>query len=107
MEYDITARHFDLSQDLETKIEKSMSKLDRYSDRIISAHIFLELNGSHYNAELQLKTRSSLFNAKETSYDLYSSVDKIVKRVERQLKRHIDRLQSKKSREERGRTPYG
>ena len=96
MRYDITSKHFDRPQDLEARIEKSMGRLDKYSDRIISAHIFLELNGSRYEAELQLKTRDSLFNARETSYDLYSSVDQVVKKVERQMKRHVDRLQNKK-----------
>ncbi len=102
MEYDVTTKHFELPEDLRGRIKKSMGKLDRYADRIIGAHMFLELDGSRYKVELQLKTRSSLFNARETSYDLYSSVDKTVKKIERQLRRYIDKLHGKKTVKRKG-----
>ena len=97
MRYDVTTKHFELSEENKAKIGKSLSKLDRYSDRIIGTHVILELTGSRHRVELNVKTRSSLFNAHETSYALDRAVDEVVRKVERQLRKHIDRLQQRKT----------
>lgn len=95
MKLRITARHFELNGDMKEFSEKHFSKLERYFDHILDVHLTLTKEGYRYTAEANLKVYGAIMTGKVTSNDVYVSIEKLVPKIEAQLKRYKDRLKSK------------
>ncbi len=95
MQLRITARHFEMNGDLKEFSEKHFSKLDRYFDHIVDCHLTLTKESYRYTAEANLKVYGAIITGKVTSNDVYASIEKLVPKIEAQLKRYKDRLKSK------------
>jgi putative sigma-54 modulation protein len=96
MQIRTTARHFDLTDDLKDFAEKNIGKLRRYFNHIIDSHLILEMEKSRMTAELKLKVYGTVLTSKHRSFDMYDSVEKVIDKMEGQLKRYKGKLQDKK-----------
>ena len=96
MQIRTTARHFDLTDDLKDFAEKNIGKLRRYFNHIIDSHLILDMEKSRMTAELKLKVYGTVLTSKHRSFDMYDSVEKVIDKMEGQLKRYKGKLQDKK-----------
>ncbi len=97
MQIRTTARHFDLTDDLRGFAEKNIGKLGRYFDNIIDSHLILDMEKSRMTAELKVKVYGTVLTTKHRSFDMYDSVEKVIDKMEGQLKRYKDKLKDKKA----------
>ncbi len=97
MQIRTTARHFDLTDDLKNFAEKHIEKLERYFNHIIDSHLILEMEKSRMTAELKLKVYGTVLTSKHRSFDMYDSVEKVIDKMESQLKRYKEKLTDKKA----------
>ena len=97
MQIRTTARHFDLTEDLKDYAERQTAKLSRYFGNIIDSHLIMEMEKSRMTAELKLKVYGTVLTSKHRSFDMYDSVDKVIGKMEVQLKRYKERLQDKQA----------
>jgi putative sigma-54 modulation protein len=97
MQIRTTARHFDLTDDLKIFAEKQIGKLERYFNNIIDSHLILEMEKSRMSAELKLKVYGTVLTSKHRSFDMYDSVEKVIDKMEGQLKRYKGKLIDKKA----------
>ena len=97
MQIRTTARHFDLTDDLKSFAEKQIGKLERYFNHIIDSHLILEMEKSRMSAELKLKVYGTVLTSKHRSFDMYDSVEKVIDKMEGQLKRYKGKLTDKKA----------
>ena len=98
MEIRTTARHFDLTDDLKNFAENAIEKLERYFNHIIDTHLILDAEKSRMTAELKVKVYGTVLTSKVRSFDMYDSVEKVIDKMEGQLKRYKGRLKDKKVR---------
>ena len=96
MENRITARHFDLTPELKEFVEKQISRLNRYFNHIIDCHIILDMEKSRATAELKVKVYGTILNSKESSFEMYASVEKVISKMEAQLKKYKGKLKDTK-----------
>ena len=96
METRITARHFDLRPELKEFAEEQISRLERYFDHIIDCHLILDLEKTRMTAELKLTVHGTVLNSKESSFDMYASIEKVLAKMEAQLKKYKAKLKDKK-----------
>jgi putative sigma-54 modulation protein len=96
MQIRTTARHFDLTDDLRDFAEKHIQKLGKYFNNIIDTHLILEMEKSRMTAELKLKVYGTVLTSKHKSFDMYDSVEKVINKMEVQLKRYKGKLKDKK-----------
>jgi putative sigma-54 modulation protein len=88
MEILLTARHFKVSDNLKTYIESETLQLDKLSVEILECHVILIKEKINYFVEIALKVPHDMLTAKEYSDNFYKSVDKVVKKLERQIKKY-------------------
>ena len=94
MDLRITARHFVLDDETKDYVEKQITSLTKYFDRIIDAQITLTYNGHHvYNIELSVILSGKTLIAKTESHELKLGIDK----MERSIKDYHDKLMGTKS----------
>ena len=100
-----TARHFDLTDDLKDFAEKQIGKLERYFNHIIDSHLILQTEKSRMTAELKLKVYGTVLTSKHRSFDMYDSVEKVINKMEAQLKRYKGKLKDKKAKQAQKSSP--
>ena len=98
MEIDISGRHFKVTEPLKETIEAKVSKLDKYSLKLESVHVVLEVQKFHHMAEITLRGKNLRLTAKEESADMYAAFDRCLGVVQLQLARQHDRRKDHKAR---------
>jgi putative sigma-54 modulation protein len=96
MEINTTARHFELTPAIREHGEKRLQKLTRYFDRITKTNVVLIREKHRQIAEITLHVNGSDLVSREESNDLFLSIDRAVENLERQIKRHKERLIERK-----------
>lgn len=96
MKITITGRNMKVGARLNDRIEKKLSKLERYFKDDVEAQVKL----SHENSirqivEITLYLDGAILRAEETSNDMYMSIDKAIARLEGQIRRHRTKLERK------------
>lgn len=94
MQVRITARHGQLSDATREKISAKFAKLARL-DRLTSIEITVDLeHKENPSVDVQVSTdRKHDFVATERSGDLMASIDGVLHKLERQLKKHKEKVQ--------------
>ncbi|MBC8527367.1 MAG: ribosome-associated translation inhibitor RaiA [Candidatus Cloacimonetes bacterium] len=92
MQITITARHFELSESIRDYAEKSIRGLKKYFEQIIVADMILSIEKNRNIAELNVKVKKLNLVSKSREKDMYAAIDSSVKKMERQVKRHIGKL---------------
>ncbi len=82
-----TARHFEASDELVEHSRKKMRKLKRYFNDIINVDLVMSVEKIRHIAEVTVHVNGHDFVAKEESDNMYKSVDKTAKDLERQIKK--------------------
>lgn len=96
MDIGITARNFDLTENLEEYAKKKATKLERYSHHIISSDLILERDKSFCVVELTLQVKHSTITSKVKDHDLYMGMNEVFKKIERQLHKYEEKFRERK-----------
>jgi putative sigma-54 modulation protein len=99
MQLSTTFRHMDASQAVREYAAEKLDKIKKYfSKEPISAHAtFAVERGFHHVADLNITLPSGIvINAKETTEDMYSSIDLATARIERQVRKWKDKIRDHK-----------
>jgi putative sigma-54 modulation protein len=92
-----TARHYDLAPALKDYAEEKVVNLKKYFDHIVTAHVIFSLEKYRHKVEITLHVNGKDFVSAEESDDMYMSVDRSVDKLERQLRRHKEKVKGRKS----------
>lgn len=96
MQIDITFKNMDSTDALKDYASKRLSKLDKYIDRPTEVHIVLSVEKRRHKADVALSADGVVINAVEITEDMYSAIDMVIDKLERQVKKHKEKLQDKK-----------
>ena len=96
MQTDITFKNIDSSDALKDYAFKRLSKMDKYIDRTAEAHVVLSVEKRRHKADVTLTADGAVINAVEITEDLYSAIDMVMDKLERQIKKHKEKLKAKK-----------
>ena len=99
MQLSTTFRHMDASQAVREYAAEKLDRIRKYFHREpISAHATFSVErGFHHVADLNITLPSGIvINAKETTEDMYSSIDLAAARIERQVRKWKDKIRDHK-----------
>lgn len=97
MQVNITFRHLDPTEALKTHVRDRVQHVQRYIDRAGEAHAVLHVENLDHHAEITVKAGRFLLRGTAKSPDMYASIDAAADRIERQLKKHKERLRDHKA----------
>ena len=87
MKVSVTARHFSLSNRLKEHAEERLSRLSRFTDTLLHAHVVLEFQKHRKIAEITAHARNGDFTGKAESEDFPVSIDLACEKIERQIRK--------------------
>jgi len=96
MHIDITFKNIDPSDALKDYAKKRLAKIGKFIDRPAEAHVILSVEKIRHKAEVTLNADGVIINAVEITEDMYSAIDMVMDKVERQVKKHKEKLQVRK-----------
>lgn len=92
MQLSVKARNLEITPALRAYAEEKLSRLTRYLENIMRLDVVLSVAKHRQIAEVTLRVRDLTIRAEEESDDLYSSIDLVVEKLERQILRYKERI---------------
>jgi putative sigma-54 modulation protein len=86
-----TFRHMEPSEELRSYVEEKIDKLKKYFDSPVEADIVLQVEKFRHIADMTLSSDGNTTKAVEQTDDMYSSIDKVMDKIEEQLRRFRSR----------------
>lgn len=98
MKYNIRGNKIDVTKAINDYIEEKVSKLEKYLDDNdeVEAKAVISAKGKNQKVEVTIWSGKYNIRAEETNADLYSAIDLVVDKLERQFKKYRGKLNSRK-----------
>jgi putative sigma-54 modulation protein len=97
MQVNITFRQLEPTEALKAHVKEKVRHIQRYIDRPSEAHAVLHLENLHHHADITLKAGPFFVRGRAKSEDMYASIDLAAEKIERQLKKHKEKLKNHKA----------
>jgi putative sigma-54 modulation protein len=97
MEITVTFRHVEASDSLKAYAEEKVSKLEKYFDFPIEAHIVLAVEKFRRSADVTLNVNGTVVKGVVETEDMYSAIDQVMDKIEKQVKRYRDKLRDRRA----------
>jgi len=97
MVYNIRGQRFQVTDALRDYVEKKLSRLDKYFETPVASEINVTLSvtkGQHI-VEVTIPLVGVMLRAEEKSDDMYASIDTVVDKLERQIRKHKTKVNRK------------
>jgi putative sigma-54 modulation protein len=99
MQIDITARHVEITEAVKDHARKKLEKIASEFPHIEKVHVILAVEKYRNIAEMIVQAKKHLrLEALESSNDMYASIDAALGKIEKRLRKSVDKKHSHKSR---------
>ena len=92
MQINITGHHVEVSPALRAYVTEKMQKLVRHFDQVNSVNVILNVEKLQHQAESTVNAGGRTLFATDSASDMYASIDGLVDKLDRQVRRYKDRL---------------
>ncbi|MDR0268701.1 ribosome hibernation-promoting factor, HPF/YfiA family [Paenibacillus sp.] len=97
MNLTIRGQHIEVTEALKDYVDKKLCRLDKYFDAPLASEGYVTLNvvrGLH-TVEVTIPLPGVMLRAEDRSDDMYASIDAVVDKLERQVRKHKTKLNRK------------
>jgi putative sigma-54 modulation protein len=92
----ITFRQLEASEAVKLYANEKVAKLQKFLRQPLSAQVTLTLDKLQHVAEVHVHAGSEHFYGSERSEDMYASIDKVIDKLDRQIRGSKETLQGRK-----------
>lgn len=97
MKVSVTFRHVDPSDHVRQYAIEKFSRLDKYLDSAGEVNVVLSVEKFRHSADVSLAAKGLHFKAVEETEDMYSAIDMVMSKIEKQIRRQKGKRRDKKS----------
>ncbi len=94
----VTFRHVDPTDALRAYAERKFAALPKHFKRACTVHLILGVDKYRQNGEVTVKSGRLTLTAEEETKDLYAVIDLLTAKIERQLKSHLGKTNTRRVR---------
>lgn len=96
MKLNISCKGFEVTDNIRDRLEKKLSKLDKYFRKDAEADVRISQEKGNRNiVEITIATGGLLLRAEESTGDMYASIDGAVDKLSKQIRRHRTRIEKR------------
>jgi putative sigma-54 modulation protein len=88
----VNGRHLEITSALKNYAEERIKKFERYSSDITEAIVTLSVEKYRHKAEVLLKANGLLIQAESVTGEIYSAIDEVTEKLDRQVKKYKEKL---------------
>lgn len=93
MKITITARKLNLKDSFKERVEKKLSKFNKFFGDDADANVTVTLEKNRQTVEVTIKYLGYIYRAEETAEDMEDALDVVVERLARQIRKNKTRLE--------------
>ena len=92
MNINIRGKHIELTDALKEYVMKRVGKLAKYSDEFVDVQVTLLVERDRHRVEVTAPLHGMILRGEEETEDMYSSIDMVVEKLERQIDKYRTRI---------------
>jgi putative sigma-54 modulation protein len=92
MQINITGHHIEVTPALRAYVTEKLQRISRHFDHVISIDVILKVENHHKQAEAKVNTAGKSLFAQESDSDMYAAIDGLIDKLDKQVRRHKDRV---------------
>ena len=92
MQINITGHHLDVTPALKSYVHEKFERLQRHFDHITNSHVILTVEKDRQKAEATIHVNRGNLFAEVEHEDMYAAIDMLMDKLDRQLKKHKEKL---------------
>ncbi len=92
MQVSITGRHVDLTEPLKAYVDDKLQHLKHSFDHVVDVHVVLSVEKFRQRCEVSMQASGINIHGSHETEDMYASIDGVVDKLNRQLKRYRAKL---------------
>ena len=101
MKLTIRGNKLEVTEAIKNYVEEKLGKLDKYFEDAdeISGNVLLRVQGNNQIVEVTIPIKKYILRAEESNEDLYASIDLVIEKLERQIRKNKTRIKERKTKE--------
>lgn len=96
----VSGRNMDVTDALRDTVQAKLGKLDKFFNKEIEAQATLSIQKNRHIIEVTIPINGSILRAEEVTEDMYTSIDKAVDKLTRQLRKQKNKLENRNNKYE-------
>lgn len=98
MQINVRGKNLEVTPALREYVEKKLSRIGKHFDEELGAHVNLCVERNLHKVEVTVTAGTLILRGQESSDDMYSSVDLVIDKLERQVRKFKTRVYRKQRR---------
>lgn len=95
MKITVNGKNIEVTAALRSTVEKKIIKLEKYFNPEITAHVTLSVQKNRQIVEVTIPFNGVILRGEEVNDDMYASIDLVVDKIERQIRKQKTKLQKR------------
>jgi len=92
MQVNLTGHHVEITPALKDYLNNKIERIERHSDHVIDIHCILTVEKLQHKAEAKVNVTGGSLFADSTDEDMYAAIDGLIDKLDRQIKKHKEKL---------------
>ena len=92
MQLNITGHHVEVTDSLKAYVSEKLERLEKHFDHVNNVHVILSVEKLRQKSEATVHVNGASLFADSTEEDMYASIDSMVDKLDRQIKKHKEKL---------------
>lgn len=97
MDVTMSGHHVELTQAIKDFTHDKLAKLERHAQGIESAQVIFSVDKNNQKAEAKLHYKGTDLFANDVNSDLYTAIDGLIDKLDRQILKHKQKVQKKRA----------
>lgn len=98
MQTSVTFKNIDPSDHLKAYVRDKLDRFDRFLDNPAEANVVLSVEKFRHIAEINIAGDRLKINGKEETNDMYSAIDMVMDKLEKQIKKNKQKIRDRRGR---------
>lgn len=96
MQLSLTGHHMDITDALRGYVQEKLQRLERHFDHVTNVHVVLSPEKNQQKAEATVHISGADVFADSTDDDMYAAIDALIDKLDRQVLKHKEKVQSRR-----------
>ncbi|MGQ0657399.1 MAG: ribosome hibernation-promoting factor, HPF/YfiA family [Chromatiales bacterium] len=97
MQIELTGNHVDITPALREYVESKFGRIERHFDHLIGIHVVLSIEKQRHKAEATVHAGRARVFADAVEGDMYAAIDAMMDKIDRQVKKHKEKITNHRS----------
>ena len=99
MQLNVSGHHVEVTDSLRGYVEQKIERIERHFDIVSDVHCILSVEKLRHKAEAKVNVNGGTIYAETTEEDMYAAIDGLVDKLDRQVRKHKEKLSDHHARE--------